>query len=156
MRVDFVDTSILVEILDVPGRNANRAAVLEHLAERMTSGVHLILPTASVIETGNHVHHIKDGHARRQCAQGFADVLRLTAAGEAPWSLFEVTWNGAFLTELRVGATTSMDLVEHAANQSLSCGDLSVIAERDVYRTRVASAADVRIWTVDQAMGAWS
>lgn len=156
MRVDFVGTSVLVEVLDVPGRNANRSAVLQEFHQRRAARVHLILPTAAVIETGNHVHHIKDGHLRRQCAEGFADILRLTASGEAPWTLFEATWNGPFLLELRTGATTSMDIVEHAANQSLSCGDLSVIAERDVYRTRVARGTDVRIWTVDHAMRAWA
>ena len=143
-------------MLDVPGRNANRATVLAELKSKLTAGVHLILPTAAVIETGNHVHHVKEGHARRQCAEGFSDILRLTSEGKAPWTLFEVTWNGTFLAALRTGATTSMDLVEHAAKQSLSCGDLSVIAERDVYRSRVARAADVGIWTVDQAMGAWA
>lgn len=105
MRVEFVDTSILVEFLDVPGKNSNRALVLEEFRRRRTAGVQFLLPTATVIETGNHVHHVKDGHARRRCAEGFAEILRLTAAGKAPWVLFEATWDSALLTAIGSGAT---------------------------------------------------
>jgi hypothetical protein len=80
VRVEFVDTSILVEMLDVPDRNANRRTVLAEFQAKRRSGIHFILPTATVIETGNHVHHIKDGAARKRCAEAFADLLRLTAA----------------------------------------------------------------------------
>lgn len=156
MRVEFVDTSILVEFLDVPGRNANRERILKEFARRRRAGVQFLLPTATVIETGNHVHHVKEGHARRRCAEGFAEILRLTSAGKAPWVLFEATWDAAFLTALGSGVGTSMDIVEHAVKQSLSCGDLSIMAERDLYRSRVSPQTDVSIWTVDQAMDAWS
>ena len=156
MRVEFVDTSILVELLDVPDRNANRESVSSELADKRRAHVHLILPTAAVIETGNHIHHVKDGTARHRCAKAFAQVLRLTAEGEAPWTLFESMWDGAFLTAVREGAGTATGIVEHFVAQSLSCGDLSVIAERDVYRSRVAKTTDVGIWTLDAAMKAWA
>jgi hypothetical protein len=154
--VEFVDTSILVELLDVPGRNTNRESVRRELDRRQQSYIHLILPTAAVIETGNHVHHIKDGTARHRCAEAFAHVLRLTAQGNAPWTLFESMWDGAFLTAVRDGAGTTTSMVDHFVAQSLSCGDLSVIAERDVYRSRVAKTTEVSIWTLDVAMKAWA
>jgi hypothetical protein len=156
VRVEFVDTSILVEMLDVPDRNANRDAVLAQFKAKRHSGIHFILPTASVIETGNHVHHIKEGSARLRCAEAFADLLRLTAAGQAPWTLFESIWDGEFLTAIRSGARTSTSMVEHCVAGTLSCGDLTVMAERDVYRSRVAKTTDVRIWTLDVAMQAWA
>ena len=59
MRVEFVDTSILVELLDVPDSNANRDAIRAAFATKR-GRVALILPTAAVIETGNHIHHIED------------------------------------------------------------------------------------------------
>lgn len=154
MRVEFVDTSVLVEILDVPDRNANRHAVVEELNGKRNR-VHFILPTAAVIETGNHIHHVKDGGARRKCARAFAEVLRLTAAGEAPWTLFESLWDGAFLDSVRSGAGTATDIVQHFVAQSLSCGDLTVVAERDIYRTRVPPSTEVGIWTLDVAMSAY-
>ena len=156
MRVQFVDTSILVEILNVPEMNSNRTEIRAALTDKLASGVRLILPTAAVIETGNHVHHIKDGGLRRRCAEAFADILRLTASGEALWTLFESTWDGLFLTTVRSGAGTATSLVQHFAAQSLSCGDLTVVAERDVYRSRVAKGTEVGIWTLDAAMAAWA
>lgn len=155
MRVEFVDTSILVELLDVPDRNANRAAVRMALAAKRRAAVTFVLPTAAVIETGNHIHHVKEGGARRRCARAFADLLRLTAAGEAPWTLFESVWDGVFLDAVRAGAGTATSLVEHFAHRSLSCGDLSVLAERDVYRNRVAKGTEVEIWTLDVALKSW-
>jgi len=137
-RVEFVDTSILVEFLNVPGRSQHRKQVLAEFKRKRASGTHFVLPTAAVIETGNHVHHIAEGSKRLGCAQAFAQLLRLTADGKAPWALFEARWDGSFLTRLQQGAGTAMDIVEHAAKQCLSCGDLSVLAERNQYRQIVS------------------
>ncbi len=152
-----MDTSILVEILNVPGRNANREVVLEQLrARRADRSVTLLLPTATVIETGNHIHQVADGHARRRCAGGFAELLAQTVAGRAPWELLNAKWDGPLLEAIRGGAGTGMDLVDHAAKRCLSCADLSVVAERDVYRSRLSSSIEVVIWTMDEALRAWS
>jgi len=155
-RVEFVDTSVLVEFLNVPGRNENRKQVLTEFKRKRVSGIHFVLPTAAVIETGNHVHHIVEGSQRRRCAHAFAELLRLTAEGKAPWALFEARWDGSFLTRLERGAGTDMDIVEHAVTQCLSCGDLSVLAERNEYRQSVAKGTEVVIWSFDHAMSAWS
>ncbi|MER7517032.1 hypothetical protein [Streptomyces sp. NPDC126499] len=82
--VDFLDTSILVEILDVPHMNSHRDEVLSEMDRRLKDNVRFVLPTATLIETGNHVFQIKDGTARRSCASGFMNMLRKTASGEAP------------------------------------------------------------------------
>lgn len=49
----------------------------------------LILPIASIIETGNHIAHISDGSIRRAIARSFAQYLRDTADDTAPWSLIK-------------------------------------------------------------------
>jgi hypothetical protein len=156
MRVEFIDTSILVEFLHIPGHNSNQRSVLAEFNRKRKSGVHFFLPTAAIIEAGNHIHYISDGRVRRQRAQKFAEVLRLTAQGDAPWTLYEAIWNGQFLVQLQAGATTDMDLVEHAATQCLSCGDLRVVAERDEYRRRVSKGTEVVIWSLDSAMNSWA
>ena len=156
-RVELVDTSILVEILSVPGRNAHHRRVLTELDQkRGAMSISLMLPTATVIESGNHVHHISDGRARRSCAERFAELLGLTVAGKAPWAPLTARWDNSLIEAIRSGAGTGMDLVEHATKQCLSCGDLSVVAERDEYKRRVSKGIEVEIWTVDEAMSAWS
>jgi hypothetical protein len=112
------------------------------------------LPTAAVIETGNHIHHVEDGHHRRRCANVFAGMLDLSARGEAPWVLHAATWDAGILDAIRTGCNTGLDLVEHAtcgSRAGLGCGDLSVIAERDLYRrTRVdPRSVEVLVWSAD-------
>jgi hypothetical protein len=152
--VDFLDTSVFVEILDVPHMNANRSAVLAEMTRRQRAGVSFILPTATIIETGNHVFQIKNGSVRRDCALRFSGLLRQTAEGNAPWVLHERTWDGTFVGRLCDGGTTGFGLVEHAVRQQLGTGDLSIVAERDLYATRVR--ARVRIWTLEAVMNTWA
>ncbi|MFI6405278.1 hypothetical protein [Streptomyces sp. NPDC050548] len=152
--VDFLDTSVFVEILDVPFMNDRRADVLAEMDVRLRAGVTFVLPTATVVETGNHVFQVGAGGARRHCADVFMKTLRRTAAGEAPWRLRERTWDGTFLTTLCDGGRTGMDLCEHAATEQLGTGDLSIVAERDLFASRVQ--ARVRIWTLEETMSTWA
>ncbi|MFE7189186.1 hypothetical protein [Kitasatospora sp. NPDC057541] len=152
--VDFLDTSVFVEILDVPHMNGHRDEVLTAMRARLEAGVRFILPTATIIETGNHVFQIKEGSARRARAASFMSLLRKTADGEAPWVLHQRTWDGDFLADLCGGGSTNMDLAEHAVRQQLGAGDLSIVAERDLYASRVQ--AEVRIWTLEATMQTWA
>lgn len=69
--VEFIDTSVLVEILRIPGKSQCHEATVAQLNERATAGTRFILPTATIIETGKHVFQLKDGGARRACAERF-------------------------------------------------------------------------------------
>ena len=117
----------------------------------------MILPTAAVIETGNHIHHVADGGMRRACAEQFAGVLEDSARGTAPWVLHDATWNAELLDRIRAGCSTGSDLVEHATRggrHGLGTGDLSVLAERDLYRDRRIDphSVDVRVWSADRLL----
>ena len=55
MFVHFIDTSVLLNIIDVPGRNQQRKEVMEELkslTEKKDINA-LVLPFATIIETGN-------------------------------------------------------------------------------------------------------
>ncbi len=54
----------------------------------------IILPFATIIETGNHIAHIPDGRLRYDTAKKFCDAIIKTIDGEAPWSYY-----GSQLTE---------------------------------------------------------
>jgi hypothetical protein len=152
-----MDTSVLVELLDIPGRASRHEEVVRQLRLRSDAGTKLILPTAAVIETGNHVCQIQNGHHRRACATKFDRMLRMSADRQAPWVLHEATWDAELLRALCEGAGTGTPLVEHSVRQTLGVGDLSVLAERDVYLSRVSqSVVKVEVWTTDQQLSAWS
>ncbi|MEC4018373.1 hypothetical protein [Streptomyces sp. H27-D2] len=152
--VDFLDTCVLVEVLNVPFMNERRDAVVAEMERRKQEGVKFVLPTATVIETGNHVFQVKDGRARRKCADAYTHLLRATAEGRAPWRLHERTWDAALLNALCEGGVTGMSLTEHAVRKQLGTGDLSIVAERDMYAERVQ--AKVRIWTLEATMQTWA
>jgi hypothetical protein len=155
--VQFIDTSVFVEILDVPGKASQHGKMVRELRQRASKGIKLVLPTAAVIEAGNHVCQVQNGHHRRECATRFDRMLRLSAAGETPWVLHEATWDAALLSALCDGAGTGTTLVEHSVRQTLGVGDLSVLAERDRYLSRVArSVVKVEVWTTDQQLAGWS
>lgn len=159
--VEFVDTSVLVEILRVPGKSQKPEVVLDELRLRVAERRDLILPTAAVIETGNHIHHVPDGALRRSCAEEFAGLLDDSARGAAPWVLNDATWNGELLDRIRTGCSTGADLVGHAtrgSRQGLGTGDLSVLAERDLYRDRRVDprSVDVRVWSADTLLESFS
>lgn len=158
--VEFVDTSVLLELLDVPGKAQRRAEVLAGLRARVAERRDLVLPTATVIETGNHVQHIAEGVRRRACAEEFAGMLEDSANGTAPWVLHDATWDAELLRQIRGGCETGADLVEHATRGrgGLGTGDLSILAERDLYRRRRVDprTVDVRIWSADALLNSFA
>ncbi|MBT2441716.1 hypothetical protein J7E93_16665 [Streptomyces sp. ISL-36] len=152
-RVEFVDTSILCNLLEVPGKDQDRERVIDELRrKRDAKDCDLLLPVTAVIETGNHIAQLADGRLRRRYAEKFAGVLRMVVEGSAPWALNEVEWDAAHLSALIEGGRTGASLVEHAANK-VGCGDLNILVERDRYLDRT-SGVQATVWTLDQGLAA--
>jgi hypothetical protein len=149
--VVFVDTSILLNILDVPRMNAERIKVVDDYKKRV-GGASLVLPITTVIETGNHICQIPDGGARRACAERFVGMLELVIAGRSPFVLHEAAWDGAFLSGLVQGGSTGVLLVDHLTHGRLGCGDLAILVERDRYLARVAKGVSAVVWTLDRGL----
>lgn len=84
-QIVIVDTSVFLNILDVPGRNQNRAATFRAFTIHVNAGDHLYLPVPCIIETGNHISRLRDGHDRYQCAKRFVAEVRNALNGSSPW-----------------------------------------------------------------------
>lgn len=152
--VVFVDTSVLVEILEVPGKSQHGPAIKSEFRDRLQAGESLLLPTATIIETGNHIAQLRDGRQRRTFAEQFSKLLRATAADNAPWVLNAARWDTALLTAICDGARGCPALPE-MASQGVGTGDVSILAEAEAYARRVARV-EVRIWTLDQGLLAYA
>lgn len=90
MDVHFIDTSVLLNILNVPGRNERHDEVMEELrglGEKANVNA-LILPFATIIETGNHIAHCGDGNQRRKAAVKFQECIDKTVKQKAPWQYY--------------------------------------------------------------------
>lgn len=151
----FVDTSILCDLLEVPGKCQQQEQVREELKDLVRRRVDLILPIAAIIETGNHIVQVGDGRARRACAERFVKLLDATAEGKLPWVLHAVAWDERMLRALSGGTSLTGPFVDVAGRGDLGAGDLIILAESELFAARTAGVI-VRVWTHDQRLAAYN
>ncbi|MCB9264780.1 MAG: hypothetical protein H6558_07135 [Lewinellaceae bacterium] len=85
----IVDTSVFLNVLDVPQFNQDRGEVLANFESRINNGDTFLLPITTVIETGNHIARINNGNQRQDFAQKFSDQVLASIEGESPWKPLE-------------------------------------------------------------------
>lgn len=149
--VTFLDTSVLVCIVQVPGMEDPE--VLQEFRDRVEAGEQFLLSTTAIIETGNHIEQSRG--ARRSAAERMNGLIRAAASGEVPFVLHEVAWDKAFLHDLMDGSALRPSFVDASGDGRLGAGDLAILVERDHY---IASSSrthdDVKIWTLDANLAA--
>ncbi len=155
MAVVFIDTSVLCNLLRIPGKAQDQDAVREELHDRTQAGDTFVLPMAAVIETGNHIEQLPDGDERRRRAQRLTEILRYVAQETQPWVLVETEWNSELLRQFCDGSDggSTPPFVEVATQGALGGGDLTILVERDRFAKRVMGQ-EVVIWTYDQKLKA--
>lgn len=136
-RVVFLDTSILLNFLEVPRKSSQRAEVLRRFKElrKPAAGVLLVIPIAAVVEVGNHLAQLQREERVRPC-KAFGDLLRAAVAGTVPFVLSGAGWDGDFLTRLIDGPTPDrrMDVL---CQRGVGAGDASILLEVEHYVDRV-------------------
>lgn len=156
-RVVFLDTSVLLNLLDVPRKNGEREAVLPRFRELAKSGAALmVIPMAAVIEVGNHIAQLADGGVRRDRMDRFADFLRRSLSGTPPWVVSGSTWDAGFLAELVEGHEQRPGMVD-LSSRGVGAGDGSILLELERYRRRsdVPSGLSVELWSLDEGLQAY-
>lgn len=151
-KVLVVDTSILCVWLKVPFFDTcgsdrdlwtyNR--VEAHLKQRLGEGYTLVLPLATIIETGNHIAQSKTGD-RFVLASRLADLLHKVADAESPWA--------AFVDQAGLWQEKSLrEIASHWPKRAAEChsmGDMTITLVADHYaRARL----QVEIWTGDAGL----
>lgn len=155
-RVELLDTSIVVELLQVPYEFDHLDEIALAFEEKIENRVQLHLPVASVVESGAHVSRVRDGNSRRQCALRLKQMIERTLRGEAPWSFNPVAWDDGLLGELiEPTAHKAVDFVESLASRHLEMGDLLVVTEFKRLRANLDRRfVDLDVWTLDGALRA--
>ena len=141
VSVVVVDTTVLLNVLNVPNRNQDHHEVCDQLDEAVESGANLLLPLAAVFETGNHIARLADGRQRRRFSEIFCDQVRMALNGEAPWALIPLP------NAEQLGSW--LDGFPDHAMQRVGMGDLSIIKAWENACARHRSQR-VRIWSLDQ------
>lgn len=151
----LLDTSVYLNVLDVPGRNQQREEVFNIFEARARSGDHFLLPMATIWETGNHISRLNTGALRRQYALQLSAGVQAALNGDAP---FRTT----YFPDSRVFAQWLNDFPDYAqrnkspakTTEGVSLSDLSIIQEWEQTRER-HSMSRVLIWSLDSDLAAY-
>ncbi len=136
----LVDTSILLNVLNVAGRNQQRDHVLRMFATRIENDDHLFIPLAAIIETGTHIAHMADGGLRRPAAQRFTAAVQDALDNVAPWKPLNFPGH----SDLSAWLLKFPD----SAGRKVGMGDLSIQHEW-AQLCRKYPMSRVLIWSVD-------
>lgn len=147
MSIALVDSSILCNVLNLPRRNQNRQVVLDQLRAHIQNGVTLLLPVATILETGNHIAHIDNGHQRRTAAEIFVKQVKQALHNNVPWTV-----SLPLLDPETLG--TYLDEFPDSAMRGIGLGDLSIVKEFERQCT-LHQAQRVFIWSLDKHLCAY-
>ena len=130
--VIFIDTSVLVALLGVPGFNQRHQEAQKEFRAYQADGAKFVIPITTIIETGNHIAQVKkDG--RRDAAVRFRRAIEAAKATSPPWTIRDMKWDNEFLERLIAGDSSGSDLVEHLGSGRLGAGDIAILVERDLF-----------------------
>lgn len=125
MSIGLVDTSVFCEIVPVPGRSQRREDVLVKFEALIRGRVTLLLPIATILETGNHIAHITEGGRRRTTAIRFVELVQPALGnleGPAPWTVPHPLLNPEDMQRY-------LSRFPDYAMREISLGDLSIISK---------------------------
>lgn len=145
----LLDTSVYLNVLDVPGFNQDRDTILQTFQDCIQSGDYFLLPLAAVWETGNHIADLPDGQTRRKYAESLnADVAK-AFNGQAPYRATHFPERDEFLKWLGDFPDVVMrSKSERKQREGVSLADLSIIKEWE-RNCVLHSMSQVRIWSLD-------
>ncbi|RZG43833.1 hypothetical protein [Acinetobacter wuhouensis] len=151
----LIDTSILLNILDVPNRNKERNEIEQKFRECIELEMKFIIPMAVVVETGNHISQNGDGNTRRKIAEKFVETLKMTLNGELPFLV--VDWDTPvnirnWLDEFPTHAQRNKSPTR--TGEGTSFGDLSIIKEFEKSCSKFPMT-EIFIWSLDDDLKAY-
>jgi len=145
----LLDTSIFLNVLDVPQNNQDRDSVLDEYSDRIRNDDIFLLPMATIWETGNHIADLPDGGRRRTFALKLTEAVALAVQGDAPYRPTYFPDREEFLGWLREFPDYAQrNKSAKKTREGVSLADLSIIKEWE--RTcRLNPMSRVLIWSLD-------
>jgi hypothetical protein len=142
----LLDTSVYLNVLDVPGFNQKRDDILNEFGDRDRNDDSFFLPMATIWETGNHISHLPNGGLRYQFAQQFVKDVGKALNGNLPYKMTYFPEKNVFLEWLG-------DFPDCAKRQ-VSFGDLSIIKEWK-QACNIFPMSRVLIWSLDSDLAGY-
>lgn len=139
-EIVIVDTSVLLNVFNVPSFNQNRESTLSEFEALVDDNVSFLIPMAAVFETGDHIADLSDGSQRRRYAEMFRAEIQSALRGERPWFPIRFPATG----ELAEWLTAFPEYAMRGPDLS----DLSIIKAWEE-ACDLHPARRVRIWSLD-------
>ena len=146
MSIVLIDTSVFLNILDIPQHNQDRDTVFADLEVSIRNGDTLLLPMATIIETGNHISQVSDGRQRRQTAKRFCEKVIDAIDCNAPWSILRF-WESE---QLKAWLAEFPDY----AMRKIGVADLSIIKDWESVCEDLPDRR-VRVWSLDDDLSSY-
>jgi len=151
----LLDTTVYLNVLDVPGRNQEREQILDAFKVRVLNGDHFLLPMAAIWEAGNHISRLANGALRYQYAKILVTNVRSAIGGEAPYRTTYFPDSAVFASWLNdFPAAAQRNKSPQKTTEGVSLSDLSIIKEWEQTRDR-HSMSRVLIWSLDSDLVAY-
>ena len=151
----LLDTSVYLNVLDIPGFNQSRIEIFAKFEESIQSEDHFLLPLAAVWETGNHIAHLEDGQTRRRYAEVLQTDVARAFKGEVPYRATHFPEREEFLRWLNAFPEMVMrSKSEKKQREGVSLADLSIIKEWE-RNCALHPMSRVQIWSLDSDLGSY-
>lgn len=142
----IIDTSVFCNILRVPNKDQDHQRAWSELSEHIEAEDTLLLPMATIYETGNHISQNGSGGTRRKVARNFVEQVKKAFTGEAPWvptPLPDIEEMAGWLNEFPDSAMRVMGL-----------GDLSIVKIFE-QQCKLHLSRRVFIWSYDSHLSSY-
>jgi hypothetical protein len=143
----LIDTSIFVEIINVPMMATRYSQTVLELEEKIRDGELLFLPMATIFETGNHIAQNGNGAERRICAEKFVFQVRKALLGDSPFRPIR------FIEQEQMQIW--LDEFPDSAMNGSGLGDLSIIYDF-LKMCQQNQGRRVYIWSLDKHLSSFN
>lgn len=147
-NVVLIDTSIYLNILNLPNRNQNREEVLNELSTRIERSDELLLPLVTIWEAGKHISRVNNGRHRRHFATVLITDVYKAHTGESPYSALEFPEREEFLKWIRHFPDYAMRSKSPDRDEGLSLVDFSILKAKEKFET-LSPHRTIEIWSLD-------
>jgi predicted nucleic acid-binding protein len=138
----IIDTSIFLNILDIPGSNSDRSTVLSEFKERIKAEDLFFLPFIVLVETGNPIAKLS-GNLKYEKAKDFVQHVKSALNNEAPYKTIKFPDREDFLDWL--------EGFPEMASKKIGFGDYSIIKDWEE-QSKLFPGWSVRIWSLDAGL----
>jgi hypothetical protein len=139
--VCILDSSVLDEVLAVPGKSGEHTTAADDLLQKAKNGELLVLAWPVLVEVGGHIAHCRDGTGRRKLAEAFAELVKKALEGRGPLSVAELPKSPEI--------SRALDSFADAAMRGLSLADLVLGQLYERYCEEMPYAR-IYVWSFDR------